>query len=78
LHPIPNSTDPLINDTFAAPLVNAVGIDLFSRLANAAYPAAGRRSGPKPTPHANAALSQQIQLTKQFQHHTEMRRGYEH
>jgi O-methyltransferase involved in polyketide biosynthesis len=52
LHPIPNSTDPLINDAFAATLVNAVGIDLFSRLANAAYPAAGRRSGPKPTPNA--------------------------
>jgi O-methyltransferase involved in polyketide biosynthesis len=51
LHPIPNSTGPLINDAFAAPLVNAVGIDLFSRLANAAYPAAGRRSGPKPTPN---------------------------
>jgi O-methyltransferase involved in polyketide biosynthesis len=52
LHPIPNSTDPLINDAFAASLVNAVGIDLFSRLANAAYPAAGRRSRLKPTPNA--------------------------
>jgi O-methyltransferase involved in polyketide biosynthesis len=52
LHPVPNSTDPLINDAIAAPLVNAVGIDLFSRLANAAYPSAGRRSRPKPTPNA--------------------------
>jgi O-methyltransferase involved in polyketide biosynthesis len=77
LHPIPNSTDPLINDAIAAPLVNAVGIDLFSRLANAAYPAAGRRSVAQSRRRtSNVALLQPIQLTKQF--YQQMRRGYEH
>jgi O-methyltransferase involved in polyketide biosynthesis len=56
LQPVPNSTDPLINDAIAAPLVNAVGFDLFSRLANAAYPSAGRRSGPKLMPNTQCCM----------------------